>query len=175
MKQLLLAVLLLLAACKSKEEILNAAEEKGKTLAEEKARLAKGIGEGLSNEGKGAAEAVGKGVAEVMRGTVKGVVDGASTLPLEVAADLSDKGIRAQRAALHEETVDGKPARGVKVYLLNEKPFTGDLTLLLLDQQGLEIGRSKLTVDEKDTNGRYAFFAYDARTDLSLVQKVSLK
>lgn len=158
-------------ACKSKEEVLKAAEEKGQLIAEKKARLVKGIGEGLQNEGKAASEALAKGSAQVIRGGASGAVEGFSNLPISVAEVLTMAGVRAERAAIHR---DDPKVPAVKVYLVLDKPYKGDLTLLASTQQGSEVGRSKISVDEQAT-GKYLVFSFDPLVDLSIATHLELR
>jgi hypothetical protein len=166
-----LASVVLLTQCKSKEEILKAAEEKGEIMVEKQARLVKGIGQGLQNEGKTAGEQLAKGSAEVLRGVESGAVDGFSSMPISVSESLSGAGIKAERAALHRE--DPKSPQ-VKVYLVLDKPYKGDVTLLARSKDGKEVGRSKVAVDEPET-GKYVLFPFDPLVDLSIAASLELR
>lgn len=168
-----------LLACKSKEEILNAAEAEGQLLAEKKARLAKGVGEGLQGEGKSASESVLKGVAQVVRGGVSGAVEGATDLPISAGPALTEAGLKAERAAIFEDTPAGEDAgarrHSIKVYLIFDKPFAGALNLIGRDTQGREAGRAKVEVAEKEPTGKYVVFAFDPLVDLSTMAQLELR
>lgn len=177
---LVLTPVLVLAplSCKSKEEALQAAEEKARFLAEEKARLVKGVGEGLEKEGKIAGEQLAKGAAQVVRGVEGGAVEGISALPISVAEALGAAGLKAERAALHREEARGaghaSPVPQVKVYLVLDKPYKGELTLVARSKEGKEVGRSKLAIDEQAT-GKYVLFSFDPLVDLSIASDVELR
>jgi hypothetical protein len=160
-----------LSGCKSKEEILQAAEEKGQLVTEKNARLVKGVGEALEGEGKVAGEQLAKGTAQVVRGIEQGVVDGASTIPITVLEGTGGGTLKAERAAIHRD--DPKTPQ-IKVYLVLDKPYKGPLTLLAKSKDGKEVGRSKLEIDEQDT-GKYFLFAFDPLVDLSLAATLELK
>jgi hypothetical protein len=157
--------------CKTKEEILKAAEDKGQTLTETKARLVKGVGEGLQGEGKTAGEALAKGSAQVVRGVEEGAVEGFSAIPVAVSEALTTNGMKAERAAIHR--VDPKMPQ-IKVYLVLDKAYKGPLTLIAKSKEGKEVGRSKLEIDEQDT-GKYFLFAFDPLVDLSLASALELR
>lgn len=156
--------------CKSRDELLAAAEAEGQLMAEKKARLAKGVGEALKGEGASAAEALSEGTGKVLGSAGRGLERGLADLPIEVGADLTEQKIRAERAAHHRE--GGIPQ--IKVYLVNDAPFKGTLQLLVKDTAGKEVGRSRLAVDETDANGKYVVFAFDKLTDLNLTAKLEL-
>lgn len=166
-----LSALALLSACKSKEEVLKHAEEQGQLLAEKKARLVKGVGEGLQTEGKAAGEEVAKGAAVVARGIAQGATEGFNNLPLTITPELGAAGMKAERAAVLRE--DAKTPQ-VKVYLVLDKPFKGELTLITRSKEGSEVGRSKLAVDEPAT-GKWVVFSFDKLVDLETVTAVELK
>src|SRR5687767_3980509 len=89
--------------CQTKEEILKKAEEQGQLVTEKKARLIKGIGEGLEKEGKAAGEQLAKGSAQVVRGVESGAVEGFSAMPIMIAESLVTAGVKAERAAIHRD------------------------------------------------------------------------
>ena len=167
---LILMLALAAFACKSREEVLAAAEAEGKLLAEKKARLAKGVGEALKGEGASAAEALSEGTGKVLGSAGRGLERGLDDLTIEVGAALVEQKIRAERAARHR---DGAIPQ-IKVYLVNDAPFKGTLLLLARDGSGKEVGRSRLAVDEADANGKYVVFAFDKLTDLNLTAKLEL-
>src|SRR5262245_15529315 len=137
----ILAALIFGSGCKTKEEILQAAEEKGKDMAEAKARVVKGVGEALEGEGKTAGESLAKGSAQVVRGIEGGATEGFGALPITVSSELGGAGMKAERAAIHRD--DPKTPQ-VKVYLVLDKPYKGKLTLLAKSKDDKEVGRSKL-------------------------------
>src|SRR5688572_4300675 len=152
----LMAAAFLTTACKSKEEALKAAEDEAQFMAEKKARLVKGVGQALEGEGKAAAETLAKGSAQVVRGVESGAVEGFSDVPIAVSANLASAGVKGERAALLRD--DPKKPK-VKVYLVLDKPYKGDLTLIGRTADDKEVGRSKISIDEPDT-GKYVVFEF---------------
>src|SRR5688572_9893407 len=157
--------------CKSREEKLKAAEEAGDFAISEKARLIKGAGNALDKEGTVAGESVAKGAARVLKSVGGGAMDGFNELNIKTSAGLTGVGLKAERAGI--AAVDGK-ANQVKVYVIFDKPYKGDLQLILRDKNDREAGRSKVTVDEPET-GKYVLFAFDPMTEWMGVTSSELK
>lgn len=157
--------------CKSREEKLKAAEEAGDLAVSEKARVVKGMGNALDKEGTGAGESIGKGAARVLKSIGGGTMDGFNELTITTSPELTAAGLKGERANI--ASIDGKQ-NNVKVYLVFDKPFKGDLTLLLRDKSNREAGRSKISVDEQAT-GKYVLFPFDPLTEWMGVATTELK
>ena len=160
---------LVLVSCKSREERLQAAEDKGDLLVSEKARLVKGIGNGLDTEGSAASESLLKGAAKVIKSAGKGAVEGWTEVPLALDGTLTSKGMKVERIGLLTAS------NQVKAYLITEKAMEADLTMFLRDKEGRESGRSKLHFKEEDAVGKYVLFNFDPLTDWTLVASAELK
>ena len=174
MRRLLVFTLLLSVSgclCRSREEKLAAAEARGELMASEQARLAKGIGDSLDKEGTVAGESFAKGAARVIKSVGSGAETGFVALQVKVSDALGKQGLKAERASV--ASLDDKH-NAVKVYLVLDKAFKGDLTLVLRDKDGKEAGRSKLPIDEPET-GKYVLFDFDPLTDWVIVQSAELR
>jgi hypothetical protein len=168
---LVLVVCALVVGCKSREEQLQDAEDKGNLLAAKKARLVEGVGKALQGEGKDAAEAVTKGGGEVLKAAGKGFDQSLAQVKLSVHEALPPKGIGGTRAAIHRE----KEKRAVTVYVTLDQPYTGALELRAFDAENQEIGRSKVQVDEAESTAKYLDFAFDERTPLLTADRFELR
>lgn len=157
--------LLVLIACKSREEKLQAEEDKGNFLLSSKARLVKGVGEALKSEGSEAAGVLSEGTGEVVKAVGGGFDRSLEQVKLVVHEGLAPKGINATRAALASRS-SKSDAHGVSVYLTLEQAYTGNLELRAFDARGAEIGRTKLAIDEAEATGKYVDFEFDQRTPL---------
>ncbi len=166
-----LALTLSGCCCKSREEKLKAAEEAGDLAVSEKARVIKGMGNALDKEGTGAGESIGKGATRVLKSIGGGAMDGLNELAIATSPELTTAGIKAERANI--ASIDGKQ-NNVKVYVVFDKAFKGDLTLILRDKANREAGRSKVTVDEPIT-GKYVLFPFDPLTEWMGVAGSELK
>lgn len=163
-------VLAPLAGCKSKEELLKAAEEEGRLLAEKKARMAKGVGEALKDEGAAAAEALGEGTGKVLDGVGRGLEKGLEAVEISTSDALLESKLHAERAGRHREG----DAPAIKVYVVLEAPFKGTLSLVGRDGEGKEVGRSKVDLDEASATGKYVVFTFDKLTDLTQAKRFEL-
>ena len=162
-----LLILLPLGACKSREEKLKAAQQKGQDLVETKARLVKGVGEGLQGGGKAGAEAVSKGVGEVVKGVSKGFDASLQSVAVKVVPELGARGLQVTRATRKDRTVS--------VYVITDKAFSGPLILRALDDKGVEVGRAKVALKGEAGDAAYTDFPFDERTPMSAVQGFELR
>lgn len=167
----LLALTLVCAGCKSREEKLAAEEEKGNLLVAAKAKLAKGVGEALKNEGKEAAGVLSEGTGEVVKAVGGGFDKSLGQVKLAVDQGLAPKGIGATRAARN----DRQAKHAVSVYVTLDQPYAGSLELRAFDASNAEIGRSKLTLDEKEATAKYVDFEFDPRTPLLTADHFELR
>jgi hypothetical protein len=168
----LLVLTLTVAGCKSREEKLQAAEDEGNLLVATKAKLIKGAGEALKQEGKEAASVVTEGTGELVKGVGTGFDKSLGQVKLAVHQELGPKGIGATRAARGEKVAG---AHAITVYVTLDKPYSGPLELRAYDSANLEIGRTKVTVDEKESTAKYVDFQFDPRTPLLTADHVELR
>jgi hypothetical protein len=168
----LLALTCLAAGCKSREEKLQAAEDQGNLLVATKAKMAKGVGEALKNEGKEAAQTVTEGTGEVVKAVGAGFDKSLGQVKLSVHQELSPKGLGATRAA---RSTEGSSTHVITVYVTVDKPYAGPLELRAYDAANMEIGRAKVSLDEKESTARYVDFAFDPRTPLLTADHFELR
>lgn len=169
---LLTMLALLTAGCgKSREEELREQQSKGAELVEDKAAMAKGIGEALKTEGKEAAKVLTEGVGGLAKGVAEGVDRVESSYQVLVHEEASKKSLSASRAVAF--ATGDQERKGVKVYVMSKDAFKGSLQLRAFDAQGSEIGRSAkvdgvLTADD----ATYIPFLFDAATPMSRVVRI---
>ncbi|HET8647473.1 MAG TPA: hypothetical protein VFO85_18390 [Vicinamibacteria bacterium] len=165
------AAALALGGCRSKsrEERLQQAEEAARFKAEEKARMAKGVGQGLQGAGREGAQALSKGVGAVYRGTVKGLDQGLTTVAVTLAPSLASSGMRIERAGRRGTPEGG----GVTLYLVHEGAFAGTLLLRALDE-GREVGRARATVKKAAGDAGYVDFVFDERVPVGALSTFEL-
>jgi hypothetical protein len=165
------AAALALGGCRSetKEERLQEAEDAARFKAEEKSRMAKGIGEGLQGAGKEGAQALSKGVGAVYRGTVKGLDQGVVMVTVAAAPNLASSGMRIERAGRRATPEGG----GVTVYLVHDAAFAGTLMLRALDE-GREVGRARATVKKEAGEAGYVDFVFDERVPVAALSAFEL-
>ncbi|HEX8704647.1 MAG TPA: hypothetical protein VF815_37790 [Myxococcaceae bacterium] len=168
----LLVFTCVVTGCKSREEKLQAAEDQGNLLAASKARLVKGVGEALKNEGKEAAQTVTEGSGEVVKAVGAGFDKSMNQVKLAVHQELSPKGVSGTRASRAETAAT---QHSVSVYVTVDKPYTGPLELRAYDAANMEIGRAKVNLDEKESTAKYVDFQFDPRTPLMTADHFELR
>jgi len=164
---------------KTREEMIQEAEDKGRELTEKKAGIVKGVGDGLQGEGKKASESVAKGASGVLKSGMQGAKAGFVELSVTASEQLASAGIKVERASIvndPKETDPGKRNRLVTAYLVLDKPFKGKITMIAKDSAGKELGRAKADVDEDEATGKNFLFAFlDPFADLELATQVELR
>ncbi|MDY7229281.1 hypothetical protein [Hyalangium rubrum] len=168
----LLVFTCVVTGCKSREEKLQAAEDQGNMLVSTKARIVKGVGEALKTEGKEAAQVVTEGSGEVVKAVGVGFDKGISQVKLAVHQELGPKGLGATRATRAEAAA---ARHSITVYVTMDQAYTGPLELRAYDAANLEIGRSKVQMDEKSSTAKYVDFEFDPRTPLLTVDHFELR
>jgi hypothetical protein len=166
----LLAVLVPLGGCrsKSKEEILQAAEDKARLETEKKSRAVQGVGEGLQTAGKEGAQALSKGVGEVFKGTARGFDQSLAAVQVKAGSGLEAAGLAVPRASRQR---GGAPT--ITAYVISEQPFAGTLRLRALEA-GREVGRSQVRLTREAGEAAYVDFAFDPRVPLGTVAELEL-
>ncbi len=178
--RILISILLVagLIACQTREEKLKEAEQEAQFLADKKAALLKGLGESMQGRGAEGARDLGQGVGDVLKGVAKGLDASLGSLPVEVSASLTERGVKAERAgqrgAVGRDQGDEPKQEVIAVYLIYERPFAGTLRLRALEKDGREVGRATANVDAPAGAAAYVDFSFDGRTPLKLVDRVEL-
>lgn len=163
---------LTLLACKSREEVLEQAEEEGKFQVEKKTQLLKGVGEGLKEKGKESAQALGEGVGEVLKGAAQGLEKSLHEVEVSAPPELKKRGVKVERAQRNSDAAKGD---GVTVYMIFEREYGGNLALRALDASGNEIGRAVVEVYRNPGEASYVDFFFDQRTPMTAVDRFALE
>jgi hypothetical protein len=171
---LLLALAVSLSGCKSRDELLQAAEEKAKLETEKKARAAKGIGDALSGAGQQRAESLAKGFGEVLKGAERGLDGSLGAVEVVVAPELASSGLRVNRAS-RRSAPGARAGNVVSSYLVCEKAVAAPLELRALDKEGKEIGRAAQPVKVAAGGAEYVDFTFDERTPLAVAARYELR
>ena len=111
------------------------------------------------NEG---GEVVGKTATEFIEGVSEGVD---KTLQCEIllSEGLKNSGLQTGKFSIQNDT-NGGQNNLLAIYVIFNKDFSKPLLVKAFDKTGLEIGRSKLTVEGKAGEAKYYDFAFDKRT-----------
>jgi hypothetical protein len=164
--------------CKTKEEKLQQAEDDARFAADEKGRMAKGLGEAMQGTGKDGMQAISKGVGDVLKGAAKGLDESLSVVAVSTTPAVAEAGLRVERASRHEEKADAEKAADKKpaitAYLVADKGFAGTLLLRALGPDGKEVGRAKVAVKQVAGDAGYFDFVFDERVPLGTTDKFEL-
>ncbi|WP_194114820.1 hypothetical protein [Chitinilyticum piscinae] len=167
----LLLALLATACSKTREEELQEQHSKGAELVEDKAAMAKGVGDALQKDGKAAAESVTAGVGNLVKGVAKGVDQVEASYKIELHDSAKGKQLKAERAVMIDKDVDGQ--KGIKAYIISPQALNGQLQLRALDEKGQEIGRSsKVAKTFEADDAAYVEFRFDPATPFSRIDRL---
>jgi hypothetical protein len=168
----LITSLVVCLSCKTREEKIKEANEKGKFLVEEKTSYAKGVGEALSKDGKEAAEKVSEGVGEVFKGLNKGFDKSFVKAEVRPVADV-EKFLKLGRAGRSEN--DSTGMTNIAMYIIFVADCDRQFILKAFDDEDVELGRVKQLIKGSADDTGYASFAFDERTPLDLADYYTLE
>ncbi len=167
-KLIVAVALVALVGCKSKEERLKQAEAEGKELAEMKARLIKGVGEGIKGEGAEATKVVAEAGGELVKAANSGIDSSLAAVKVTCTPATTEKGINVTRASRMEKK------HTISAFVKLDKAFSGPLQLRAFDDKKNEIGRASTEVESKGDDAKYVDFNFDERTPLMLATEFEL-
>lgn len=108
-------------------------------------------------------EIVGETSTEFLHGVKKGV-DNTLNCKLEINQNLKDAGIETGKFSINSKESSNNNL--LTVYLIFNKNFNREITVKATDKTGVEIGRTKLKINEKSGYAGYYDFVFDTRTDI---------
>ena len=108
-------------------------------------------------------EIVGETSTEFLHGVKKGV-DNTLNCKLEIGENLKDAGIETGKFSINSKASSNNNL--LTVYLIFNKNFNKEVTVKATDKSGVEIGRTKLKINEKSGYAGYYDFEFDTRTDI---------
>ena len=172
---LILLFIVTLTACDNdREKTLEKRETQGAAKVEEMARLAKGAGDALSEEGSKASEAMASGLTNMALSAKKGV-NKAMEYEFSIHSGLTDSGIKGPQAAALDSMGTANSGPSVTAYLIFDEGFKGTIYLKAYDVDTQEIGRSsKVELDMPAEEAKYVTFIFEPQTPISKLSKVEL-
>ncbi len=108
-------------------------------------------------------EIVGETSTEFFHGVKKGV-DNTLNCKLDIGQNLKGSGIETGKFSINSKESSNNNL--LTLYLIFNKNFNQELTVKATDKSGVEIGRTKLKINEKSGNAGYYDFEFDSRTDI---------
>jgi len=118
-------------------------------------------------------EAVGKTATEFFEGVSEGV-DKTLQCEISLSQDLQDKGLSTGKFSIENDTTGGHN-NTLTLYLIFDKDFKAPLTVKAFDKSGLEIGRSKIEIENKAGEAGYFDFVFDKRTYIEVRSKILIE
>lgn len=130
--------------------------------------LVLGFAFGCGDQEGSVAEKAGTTVGEALTDFASGVGEGVDRR-LEVTVELST---RCSEAGLSKTVAKSLGLKeGITVYFTSEKPFTGQMVAKAINEDGQEVGRSKIDVEFEADDAQYVTFPFDSQMDSQLVEK----
>jgi hypothetical protein len=118
-------------------------------------------------------EAVGKTATEFFEGVSEGI-DKSLQCEILLSPELQDKGITTGKFSINS-LPEGGNNNLLTLYLIFDKDFKSPLTVKVFDKNGLEIGRTKLDIENQAGNASYYDFAFDKRTHIEVKSKIQIE
>jgi hypothetical protein len=118
-----------------------------------------------------ASEKVGKSTANAVKGIKKGI-EKVAQINIEVSESLKNRGVSTGKVKL-----DSKGGRHnmLNIYLIFEKNFNRNISLKVLDSDGVELGRTKTLVKGEAGEAQFVDFIFDKRTNIDRDNKVIME
>jgi hypothetical protein len=118
-------------------------------------------------------EMVGKTGAEFFEGVSEGV-DKTLQCEISLSQGLKNKGLKTGKFSINNSQ-EGGINNQLTLYLIFDKDFKSSITVKVCDKTGLEMGRTKLEIENQAGNAGYYDFAFDRRTCVEVKSKIYLE
>ncbi len=121
-------------------------------------------------------DTLGESVGEFSEGVAKGA-EKAFDIEVIFSKELKEKGISVGKVLLSSDTAANNAGHDNKlsIYLIFEKDYKGVVQVRVTDAKGLEIGRSKDSVDAKAGDAGYFDLIFDKRTNIDSDSKINIE
>jgi hypothetical protein len=118
-----------------------------------------------------ASEKVGKSTANAVKGIKKGI-EKVAQINIEVSESLKNRGVSTGKVKL-----DSKGGRHnmLNIYMIFDKNFNRNISLKVLDSDGVELGRTKTLVKGEAGEAQFVDFIFDKRTNIDRDNKVIME
>lgn len=126
------------------------------------------MGCGKGGGAKNAGQKMGETFTDFTSGVGKGI-DKRLEVSVELSDALADFGVR--KTVSKSTVLDRGQKKGITVYLIAREPVKLSLTGKAQNEEGDEIGRSKVTVEFAADDAKYVTFPFDPEMDSQLVHK----
>ncbi len=116
-------------------------------------------------------DATGQAVGEFTSGVVEGV-EKAFEPKIDMSVKLKEDGMTFGKIKVENS---GGTDNLLVVYMIFNKDFTGDITAKISDRSGLEMGRVKISLNQKKGDAKYIEFLFDKRTNIDKDSKIVIE
>lgn len=118
-------------------------------------------------------ETVGKTATEFFEGVSQGV-EKSLQCQITLSDSLAEKGLKMGTQSIRNGLTGGTNNR-IVLYLIFDKDFDSELKVKAFGKDGLEIGRSKLTVSGKAGDAGYFDIEFDKRTYIEVKSTITIE
>ncbi|HLO43098.1 MAG TPA: hypothetical protein VK175_02120 [Leadbetterella sp.] len=118
-----------------------------------------------------AGETVGKSAATIAK-SVKSGIEKATKININISENLKTRGLSTGKVTLGSK---GGRHNVLNVYMIFEKRINRNLTMKVLDADGLELGRTKVLVKGEAGDAKFVDFVFDTRTNIDRDNKIVME
>jgi hypothetical protein len=118
-----------------------------------------------------AGETVGKSAATIAK-SVKSGIEKATKINIDISENLKNRGLSTGKVTLGSK---GGRHNVLNVYMIFEKRINRNVTLKVLDADGLELGRTKVLVKGEAGDAKFVDFVFDTRTNIDRDNKIVME
>jgi hypothetical protein len=118
-----------------------------------------------------AGETVGKSAATIAK-SVKSGIEKATKINIDISENLKTRGLSTGKVTLGSK---GGRHNVLNVYMIFEKRINRNLTMKVLDADGLELGRTKILVKGEAGDAKFVDFVFDTRTNIDRDNKIVME
>lgn len=118
-----------------------------------------------------AGETVGKSAATIAK-SLKSGIEKATKITIEMSENLKSRGLSTGKITLGSK---GGRHNMLNVYLIFDKKINRNVVLKVLDNEGLELGRTKALVKGEAGDAKFVDFVFDTRTNIDRDNKIVME
>jgi hypothetical protein len=118
-----------------------------------------------------AGETVGKSAATIAK-SVKSGIEKATKIKIDISENLKTRGLSTGKITLGNK---GGRHNVLNVYMIFDKKMNRNVTMKVLDAEGLELGRTKVLVKGEPGDAKFVDFVFDTRTNIDRDNKIVME
>ena len=118
-----------------------------------------------------AGETVGKSAATIAK-SLKSGIEKATKINIEMSENLKTRGLSTGKITLGSK---GGRHNMLNVYLIFDKKINRNVTMKVMDAEGLELGRTKVLVKGEPGDAKFVDFVFDTRTNIDRDNKIVME